>query len=108
MNDILQLELSIVSLTKENAELEAKLGTATAWIKRDAELNPGTSSVGISWVEHVYNRNRLLVSLTSLGPLDPTEAAFTVWCEANGFPAVGQSLRIFRGGADWAKERKET
>ncbi len=38
---------------------------------------------------------------------DPTEEAYKVWCEANGYPAHEESLRIFRGGADWASGRKE-
>lgn len=88
---------------QEIAKLQAKLDEATAWIKRDAELNPGTSSVGISWGEHYYNRKHLLISL---GPPDPVEAAFKVWCEANGYPAHEGSLRIFRGGADWQQARE--
>ena len=100
MNDILQLELRIVTLTKENADLKAKLDEATAWIKRDAELNPWESAVGMSWVEHYQNRNCLLATLK---PPPPLVAAFKVWCEANGYPAHEESLRIFRGGADWAQ-----
>ena len=65
---------------------------------------------------HHQKRLDRLEKMLPMPPMpDPTEEAFKVWCKANGFPAVGESLlvdhahnlRIFRGGADWIREWKE-
>ncbi len=91
------MSLEASALKRENARLQELFDEAAVLLKDVYFLSGKATPV----TEGVLKRIRTF--LDAIDPPSPTEAAFTVWCEANGFPETNTGLRIFRGGADWVR-----